>query len=85
MDLSLDTMRLKNPLVLFGFEGSDLSLPLLLLSPRINMLHHCSSTMTKDHLLKKLHVTKWPLCANVPFTLYATQILVTFSPGVYLR
>ena len=37
-DLSMDTMHLKDPLVLFGFEGSALSLHLFLLSPIINML-----------------------------------------------
>ena len=42
MDLSMDTMHLKDPLVLFGCEGSALSLPLFLLSPRINMLCPCS-------------------------------------------
>ena len=39
----------KYPLVLFGSEGSALTLPLFLLLPRIIMLCHCSSTMTKDH------------------------------------
>ena len=51
MDLSMDTLHLKDPLVLFGYEGSALTLPLFLLSPRIIMLCHCSSTMTKDCFL----------------------------------
>ena len=38
MDLSMDTPRLKDPLVLFGSESSALSLPLFLLSLRIRML-----------------------------------------------
>ena len=32
VDLSMDTMHLKDPLVLFGYEGSALSLPLFVLS-----------------------------------------------------
>ena len=44
VDLSVDTMHLKDPLVLFEFESSVLSLPPFLLSSRINMLCHCSST-----------------------------------------
>ena len=51
VDLSMDTLHLKYPLVLFGYEGSALTLPHFLLSPRIIMLCHCSSTMTKDHSL----------------------------------
>ena len=30
MDLSMDTLHLKDPLVLFGYEGSALTLPLFL-------------------------------------------------------
>ena len=63
VDLSMNTLHLKYPLVLFGCEGSALTLPLFLLSPRIIMLCHCSSTMTKDHFLLMLYDTKWPLCA----------------------
>ena len=44
VDLSMDTMHVKDPLVLFGSEGFPLTLPLFLLSPRIIMLCHCSST-----------------------------------------
>ena len=58
VDLSMDTMHLKYPLVLFGCEGSALTLPLLLLSPRIIMLCHCSSTMTEDHFLILYYGTK---------------------------
>ena len=49
VDLSMDNLHLKDPLVLFGVEGSALTFPLFLFSPRIIMLCHCSSTMTKDH------------------------------------
>ena len=68
VDLSVDTMHLKEPLVLFGSEGSAPTVRLVLLSPRI--LCHFSSTATKDHFLKIVHGTKWPLCANVPLSLY---------------
>ena len=47
----MDTMHLKGPLVLFGSEGSDLTLPLLLRSLRIIILCHCTSTKTNDHCL----------------------------------
>ena len=40
VDPSEDTMHLKDPLVLFGFEGTALSLTLFLLSARIYMLCH---------------------------------------------
>ena len=40
---------LKYPMVLFGSEGSALTLPPFLLSLRIIMLCHCSSTVTTDH------------------------------------
>ena len=66
VDLSVDTMHLIDPLVLFGFEGYALSLPLFLLSPRINMLCRCSSIVTKNHFLEKLYDSRWPLCADVP-------------------
>ena len=33
----MDTMHLKDPLVLFGFEGSALSLPLILLSHALSL------------------------------------------------
>ena len=49
VDQSLDTLHLTYPLVRFGSEGSTITLPLFLLSPRILMLFHCSSTMTKDY------------------------------------
>ena len=35
VDLSMETLHLKYSLVLFGSEGSALTLPLFLLSPRI--------------------------------------------------
>ena len=49
VDLSMDTLHLKYPLVLDGSEGSALTLPLFRLSPRIIMLCHYSSTMTLYH------------------------------------
>ena len=49
VDLFMDTMHLKDSLALFGFEGSALTLPLFLLSLRIIMFCHRSSTMTKVH------------------------------------
>ena len=45
----MDTMHLKDPLVIFGYEGSALSLPLFLLSHAL----HCSSTMAKQPLYEK--------------------------------
>ena len=44
--------------VLFRSEGSTLTLPLFLLSPRIIMICDCSSTMTKDHFSQILYGTK---------------------------
>ena len=58
MDLSMDTMHLKDPLVLFGYEDSALTLPLFHLSPRIIMLCYCSSIMAKDYILVSFHDTK---------------------------
>ena len=69
MDLSVDTMHLKDLMVFFGLEGNSLSL--FLLSPRINMLCHCSSTMTKDRVWKELYGTQWPLCDDVPLSTYS--------------
>ena len=54
-DLSMDTMHLKDPLVLFGSKASALTLPLFLLSPRIIMVCHCSSTMAKDNDKRPFH------------------------------
>ena len=62
-NLSLDAMHLNGLLVLLRFEGSALFLPLFLLSPSINMLCRCSSTVTKDHHLQKL-------CVDVPLSPY---------------
>ena len=36
VELSMDTMHLKDPLVLFEFDGSALSLPLFLLLPALS-------------------------------------------------
>ena len=62
VDLSMDTLHLKYPWVRFGSEGSALTLTLFLLSPRIIMLCHCSSTVTKDKFLLVAYGSKWPLC-----------------------
>ena len=70
-DLSMDTLYLRDPLVLFGSEGSTLTLRLFLLSPRIILLCHCSSTMTKDYLLLISYGTKWPLCVDVPLNTFS--------------
>ena len=60
VDLSMDTMHLKNPLVFFGFEGSALSLQLFLLSHALPLfLNHGKGPLYK----KKLVGTEWP---NVP-------------------
>ena len=67
VDLSMDTLHLKYPLVLSGSEGSALILPLFLLSPRIIMLCHCSPTMT----LLISYGTKWPLCVGVLLNNYS--------------
>ena len=58
VELSLDTLHLKYPLVLLGHEGSALTLPLFLPLPKITMLCHCSLTKTKDHLLLIAHGTE---------------------------
>ena len=42
-------LYLRYPLVLFGSEGSALTPPLFLSSPRIVLLCDCSLTMAKDH------------------------------------
>ena len=58
VDLLMDTLHLKYPLVLLGFEGSALILPLFLLLPGIDMICHCSSTMTNEHFLQMPYDTK---------------------------
>ena len=67
----MDILHLEYPLVLFGFEGSALTLPIFLLSPRIIMPFHCKSTMTKDHFLLISYGTKLPLCVDVPLNTYS--------------
>ena len=58
VDLGMDTLHLKYVLVLFGSEGSALTLPFFLLSPRIILHRHCSSTMTEKHFLLISYATK---------------------------
>ena len=71
VDLSMDTLHLKYPLVLFGSEGPALTIPLFLLLPRIITLCHCSSTMAKDHFLLLSYGTKRPLCVDVHLNTYS--------------
>ena len=63
--MSVNTMNLKYPLVLFGSEGSALTFPLFLLSPRRIMFCYCSSTMTRNHFLLISCGTIRPLCVRV--------------------
>ena len=66
---SLDLKALlcsKRSLVLFGSEGSAITLPLILLLSRIIMLCNYSSTMTKCHLLLVFYSIKWLVCSDVP-------------------
>ena len=67
-DLSVDTMHLKDPLVLFGSEGSALTftLPPFLLSLRVIMLYHFFFNNDIEPLLVIVYGTKQPLCRNVP-------------------
>ena len=58
VDLSVDTMYLKDPMVHFGFEGYTLFLSLFFLSPIISMLCHCTSTVRKDHFSENLYGLK---------------------------
>ena len=57
VELSTDTLHLKDPLVLFGYQGAALTLLFLLLS-RMIMLCHCSTSMTKDLILLISYGTK---------------------------
>ena len=71
VDLSMDTLHIKCPLVLFGCIGSALTLPLFLLSPRIIMLCHCSSTLIHPfiHCTNKMfHNTTSAAMVRMPFT-----------------
>ena len=61
----MDTMHLKDPLILFATEDLSHS-PSFLPSFRIIMLSHCSSAITKDHFLVIFYGTECPLCAEVP-------------------
>ena len=63
MALSLDTMHLKDTLVLFGFKVPALTLPLLLLSHVLKLFFNNGKRPLCE---KKLHVTEWP---NVPLSL----------------
>ena len=51
VDLSMVTQHLKYLLVLFGYEGPALTLLRFLLTLKLIMLCHSSSTMTKDNFL----------------------------------
>ena len=76
LDLSMDTMQLKDPLVHFVSEGSALTVPLFIPSPRISMLCRCSSAVTMEHFLIVLYGTKWPLYADVLSKSY--QFILSF-------
>ena len=65
VDLYMDTLHLKDPLVLFWSDGSALTLPLFRLSPRIIMLCHCSSTRTKDRFMLISYMTLSDLCLSM--------------------
>ena len=62
VDLSMNTMHIKDPLVVLGYEGSIPPLPHFLISSRIIML---CLTITKYYFLVISHGTKWPLCDDV--------------------
>ena len=74
IDLSVEIMHLKDPLILFGSEGSALTPPLFLLQSRIILLCHCSTSMTKFHFLVKCYGTKLLVCAS--FLLQSRIILL---------
>ena len=83
VDLSVDTMHLKDPLILFRFEGSALSLslflPLFRFSHRINILGHYP-TMTKDHFSEKSLMALNSLCVpmglNKPSFIHSLIFLI---------
>ena len=79
-DMSMDTLHLKDPLVLFGFEGSALSLPLFLLSQRHYMLCHCSSTMARAPLWKNFMALNGLVrrCAFKPLFIHHSSMHVPF-------
>ena len=64
--LFMDTMYLKIPKFTFDLKALLLLSFFLLLSPRIIMPCHCSSTTIKDYFLVIFLSTKWPLCGSVP-------------------
>ena len=72
MDQSLDTVDLKDPMVLFRYEGKVVTLHLFLFSL-------CSSTMTKDHFLVTSYGTKWPLYVDILFNTLIHTYLRTLS------
>ena len=61
----MDTMYLKDSVVIFGSEGSALILHHLELY--CIMCCHCSSIMKKNQFLVIFYGTKWPLYADVSF------------------
>ena len=68
VDLSMDTLHLNNPLVLFGSEGPALSLPLFL-SHALSLFFNND----KGPLNREKNVTEWP---DVPICLYALFIFI---------
>ena len=53
----MDTMHLKDPLVLCGFEGSALSLPLFLLSQALPLFFNSGKGPFYE---KRKYGTEWP-------------------------
>ena len=56
MDVSMDTMHLQDPLALFGFEGSALSLPRFLLSHALSLFFNNGKGPLYE---KSLNGTEW--------------------------
>ena len=81
VDLSMVTLHLKYPLVLFGYEGSALSLPLLL-SPRRIMLCQFFN-YDKGPLFASICGAGWPLCVDVPLNTYSFIHFVIYMLDEY--
>ena len=69
MDLSVNIMHLKHPLILVESEGSALTFSSFLLSPYSNYVMLCPAlffiNMTGNHFLQKSYGTEWLLCNDV--------------------
>ena len=73
MVLSMDTLHLKYPLVLFGSKGCmcSYSLSLFLLSPMNNYALSLFFNNYKGRPLDNIYGTKWPLCDDVPLNTHS--------------